>query len=70
MADMRPNKIPVAEQEPEVRAHNFEEVTLGYSLEKAVREARRCLQEQALYERMSRGRKDTRVHRKGGRGQL
>ena len=43
MADMRPNKIPVAEQEPEVRAHNFEEVTLGYSLEKAVREARRCL---------------------------
>ena len=43
MADMRPNKLPVAEQEPAVRAKNFDEVTLGYSLEKAVREARRCL---------------------------
>lgn len=43
MADMIQNKIPVAEQEPEVRAKNFDEVTLGYSPEKAVREARRCL---------------------------
>lgn len=43
MADMIQNKIPVAEQEPEVRAKNFNEVTLGYSPEKAVREARRCL---------------------------
>ena len=43
MADMRQDKVPVAEQEPQVRAKNFEEVTLGYSLEKAVREARRCL---------------------------
>ncbi|MBR1863639.1 MAG: NADPH-dependent glutamate synthase [Ruminococcus sp.] len=43
MADMSLNKTPVAEQEPEVRAKNFDEVTLGYSAEKAVREARRCL---------------------------
>ena len=43
MADMRKEKTPVAEQEPEVRAKNFDEVTLGYSLEKAVREAMRCL---------------------------
>ncbi|HCJ41828.1 MAG TPA: dihydropyrimidine dehydrogenase, partial [Ruminococcus sp.] len=43
MADMRQDKIPVAEQEPLVRAKNFDEVTLGYSIEKAVREARRCL---------------------------
>ncbi|SFB77813.1 NADPH-dependent glutamate synthase [Ruminococcus albus] len=43
MADMRLDKVPIAEQEPEVRAKNFKEVTLGYSLEKAVREAMRCL---------------------------
>ncbi len=43
MADMRKEKTPVAEQEAEVRAKNFDEVTLGYSLEKAVREAMRCL---------------------------
>ena len=40
MADMRQDKIPVAEQEPLVRAKNFDEVTLGYSIEKAVRESR------------------------------
>ena len=43
MADMRLDKVPIAEQEPDVRAKNFKEVTLGYSLEKAVREAMRCL---------------------------
>jgi len=31
-------------QEPEVRAHNFEEVALGYSEETAIEEAKRCLQ--------------------------
>ncbi|AET66713.1 NADPH-dependent glutamate synthase, homotetrameric [Desulfosporosinus orientis DSM 765] len=40
-------KIPRHEmpcQEPEVRAHNFEEVALGYSEETAIEEAKRCLQ--------------------------
>ena len=37
-------RVPVREQEPEVRAHNFEEVCLGYSEEEAVEEASRCLQ--------------------------
>lgn len=36
-------KIPVREQEPEVRAHNFEEVCLGYNKEEAMNEAERCL---------------------------
>ncbi|SHI17273.1 NADPH-dependent glutamate synthase [Desulfosporosinus lacus] len=31
-------------QEPQVRAHNFEEVALGYSQETAIEEAKRCLQ--------------------------
>ncbi len=36
-------KVPVAEQEPRVRARNFEEVCLGYTEEEAVAEAGRCL---------------------------
>ena len=36
-------KIPVREQEPKVRARNFEEVCLGYNQEEAVAEASRCL---------------------------
>ncbi len=36
-------KVPVREQEPLVRAHNFDEVCFGYNLEEAVAEASRCL---------------------------
>ena len=36
-------RVPVREQEPLVRAKNFEEVCLGYSEEEAVAEAERCL---------------------------
>lgn len=38
-----PKKTPMREQEPQVRAHNFEEVPYGYSPEEAVEEAKRCL---------------------------
>ncbi len=37
-------KVPVREQEPAVRAANFEEVCLGYNMEEAVEEATRCIQ--------------------------
>ena len=36
-------RVPVAEQDPKVRAKNFEEVCLGYTEEEAVAEASRCL---------------------------
>ena len=36
-------RVPVAEQEPKVRATNFEEVCLGYTKEEAMKEASRCL---------------------------
>lgn len=36
-------KVPVREQEPKVRAANFEEVCLGYNKEEAMEEAQRCL---------------------------
>lgn len=36
-------KVPVREQDPKVRAANFEEVCLGYNMEEAMEEAQRCL---------------------------
>ncbi|MEE0106852.1 MAG: NADPH-dependent glutamate synthase [Lachnospiraceae bacterium] len=36
-------KVPVSEQNPKVRATNFEEVCLGYNKEEAMEEASRCL---------------------------
>ena len=36
-------KVPVREQDPKVRAKNFEEVCLGYNEEEAVLEASRCI---------------------------
>ena len=36
-------KVPVREQEPQVRAKNFEEVCFGYNEEEAMAEASRCL---------------------------
>ena len=36
-------RVPITEQEPKVRATNFEEVCLGYTKEEAVAEASRCL---------------------------
>ena len=35
------NVMPV--QDPEIRAHNFDEVALGYSEQTAIDEANRCL---------------------------
>jgi glutamate synthase (NADPH/NADH) small chain len=37
------NRIPVKEQDPQVRAKNFEEVCLGYQAEEAQCEASRCI---------------------------
>ena len=37
-------RVPVREQDPKVRATNFEEVCLGYNKEEAMAEATRCLQ--------------------------
>ncbi|MBR3740659.1 MAG: NADPH-dependent glutamate synthase [Clostridia bacterium] len=40
---VNPKKHEMPTQAPEVRAHNFQEVALGYPLEIAVEEAKRCL---------------------------
>ena len=42
MADVL-KKVPVREQDPKVRATNFEEVCLGYNKEEAMAEAQRCI---------------------------
>ncbi len=36
-------RVPVREQDPKVRAHNFDEVCYGYNREEAMLEASRCL---------------------------
>lgn len=36
-------RVPVREQDPAIRAHNFDEVCYGYSREEALLEATRCL---------------------------
>ncbi len=43
MVDMRKDKYPMPEQDPEVRNKNYQEVALGYTEELAVLEAKRCL---------------------------
>ena len=42
MADVL-KRVPVREQDPKVRATNFEEVCYGYNKEEAMEEASRCL---------------------------
>ncbi len=43
MPNMNPKKNPMPSQEPHVRAHNFDEVALGYTEQMALDEADRCL---------------------------
>ena len=43
MANMSLKKVPMPEQAPDVRNRNFREVTLGYTAEMAMEEAKRCL---------------------------
>ena len=43
MSNMTRTKTPMPEQDPKVRARNFEEVALGYTAEQAMEEAGRCL---------------------------
>jgi len=44
MPNMSPKKVPIPEQDPNVRNRNFLEVALGYTEEMAKEEAQRCLQ--------------------------
>lgn len=48
MPNMSQKKVAIPEQEPEIRAKNFEEVSLGYTEEMAVEEASRCLNCKAM----------------------
>ena len=43
MPNMSPKKNPMPSQDPKVRAHNFDEVAIGYTEEMALDEALRCL---------------------------
>lgn len=43
MANMSPNKVPMPQQEPDIRNKNFDEVATGYTAEMAKEEASRCI---------------------------
>ena len=43
MVNMRKDKNPMPEQDPNVRNKNFDEVALGYTAEMAIDEAKRCM---------------------------
>ena len=43
MPNMSLTKVPMPEQDPNVRNKNFEEVALGYTEEMAIEEATRCI---------------------------
>lgn len=43
MAADKMKRVPIKEQDPKVRATNFDEVCLGYTKEEAIKEASRCL---------------------------
>ena len=43
MPNMSPNRNPMPRQDPKVRAHNLDEVAIGYTEEMALDEALRCL---------------------------
>lgn len=43
ISEIQPTRTPMREQDPKVRARNFEEVPYGYSPEEARQEAARCL---------------------------
>ncbi|MFY9177860.1 MAG: NADPH-dependent glutamate synthase [Caldicoprobacterales bacterium] len=38
------DRVPVREQDPQIRKHNFNEVSFGYNLVEAIQEAKRCIQ--------------------------
>lgn len=44
MANSKIDRVPAREQNPKIRATNFEEVCYGYNLDEATREASRCIQ--------------------------
>ena len=43
MPNMAPKKVPMPEQDPNIRNKNFKEVAEGYTPEMAIEEAKRCL---------------------------
>ena len=44
LREIEPTKVPMPERDPGARSRTFDEVSLGYSLSEALREAERCLQ--------------------------
>lgn len=44
LREIEPERVPMPERDPGARSRTFDEVTIGYSMSEAMREAERCLQ--------------------------
>ena len=43
MANMSPTKVPMPQQDPDIRNKNFDEVATGYTMEVAIEEAQKLV---------------------------
>lgn len=72
MPNMCMTKLPMPEQDPKVRARNFEEVSYGYTEEMAIEEAQQLpqLQTHAMCKRLPSKRTDSKIHQPDCSGQI
>lgn len=72
MINLKVKKNPMPEQAPDIRNHNFEEVSEGYTPQMAINEAMRCLNwsGKAMYTWLSGHGPDPGIHCKDYRGRL
>ena len=72
MPNMSLTKVPMPEQDPNVRNKNFLEVAMGYTEEMAMEEASRCLncKNKPCVSGCPVNRKNTRICSEGCRGQV
>ena len=71
MINLKVKKNPMPEQAPDIRNHNFEEVSEGYTPQMAINEAMRCLNcRKTMYTWLSGHGSDPGIHCKDHRGRL
>ena len=70
MINLKVKKNPMPEQAPDIRNHNFEEVSEGYTPQMAINEGMSQLSGKAMYTWMSGHGPDPGIHCKDYRGRL
>ena len=70
MINLKVKKNPMPEQAPDIRNHNFEEVSEGYTPQMAINDALSQLSGKAMYTWLSGHGPDPGIHCKDYRGRL